>query len=78
VTRRLIGELASQTGGTGPALELDVLTDWEREGIELVTEGLTNDEIERRLYVRPMTDKTHTSRAMVKLPRDRALLVVFA
>jgi len=47
--------------------------------VGLVAEGLTNDEIAERLYVSPMTAKTHVSRAMVKLgARDRAQLVVFA
>jgi DNA-binding NarL/FixJ family response regulator len=45
----------------------------------LVAEGLSNDEIAKRLYVSPATAKTHVSRAMVKLgARDRAQLVVMA
>jgi DNA-binding NarL/FixJ family response regulator len=79
VTRRLIGEFASRTRDARPAPALDVLTDREREVMTLVAEGLTNDEIAERLYVSPMTAKTHVSRAMVKLgARDRAQLVVFA
>ncbi|MGH9288116.1 MAG: response regulator transcription factor [Acidimicrobiales bacterium] len=79
VTRRLIGEFATRTREAPPAPELDVLTDREREVMALVAEGLTNDEIAERLYVSPMTAKTHVSRAMVKLgARDRAQLVVFA
>ena len=39
--------------------------------------GLTNDEIAGRLYVSPLTAKTHINRAMMKLgARDRAQLVV--
>src|SRR4029453_16163518 len=57
----------------------DMLTDREREVMALVAEGLTNDEIAERLYVSPMTAKTHVSRAMTKLgARDRAQLVVCA
>jgi DNA-binding NarL/FixJ family response regulator len=79
VTRRLIGEFASKTRESRPAPTLDVLTEREREVMALVAEGLTNDEIAERLYVSPMTAKTHVSRAMTKLgARDRAQLVVFA
>jgi DNA-binding NarL/FixJ family response regulator len=79
VTRRLIAEFASHSRDTQPGLSLDTLTDREREVMALVGEGLSNDEIAERLYVSPMTAKTHVSRAMVKLnARDRAQLVVFA
>jgi DNA-binding NarL/FixJ family response regulator len=79
VTRRLIGEFATRTREARPSPALDVLTDREREVMALVAEGLANDEIAERLYVSPMTAKTHVSRAMVKLgARDRAQLVVFA
>ena len=79
VTRRLISEFANKTRESRPAPTLDVLTEREREVMALVAEGLTNDEIAERLYVSPMTAKTHVSRAMTKLgARDRAQLVVFA
>lgn len=58
---------------------LDVLTDREREVMALVAHGLTNDEIAERLFVSPLTAKTHVNRAMMKLhARDRAQLVVLA
>jgi DNA-binding NarL/FixJ family response regulator len=79
VTRRLIGAFA--TGSREPRADpaLEVLTEREREVMVLVAEGLSNDEIAERLYVSPMTAKTHVSRAMTKLAaRDRAQLVVFA
>jgi RNA polymerase sigma factor (sigma-70 family) len=58
---------------------LDELTEREREVMALVAEGLSNEEIARKLFVSPATAKTHVSRAMVKLrARDRAQLVVFA
>jgi DNA-binding NarL/FixJ family response regulator len=79
VTRRLIGEFANKTRESRPAPTLDVLTEREREVMALVPQGVTNDEIAERLYVSPMTAKTHVSRAMTKLgARDRAQLVVFA
>jgi DNA-binding NarL/FixJ family response regulator len=81
VTRRLIGEFASRSRPTTTpaAARLAELTEREREVVALVGEGLTNDEIGRRLFVSPATAKTHVSRAMVKLAvRDRAQLVVLA
>ena len=79
VTRRLIGAFATQTREPRPTPALDVLTEREREVMSLVAEGLSNDEIAERLYVSPMTAKTHVSRAMTKLgARDRAQMVVFA
>jgi DNA-binding NarL/FixJ family response regulator len=79
VTRRLIAEFATRAGEPRSAPDLDVLTDREREVMALAGQGLSNDEIARRLSVSPATAKTHVSRAMVKLgARDRAQLVVFA
>jgi DNA-binding NarL/FixJ family response regulator len=58
---------------------LDVLTAREREVMALVANGLSNDEIALRLYLSPLTAKTHVNRAMMKLhARDRAQLVVLA
>ena len=79
VTRRLIGAFATQTRRPPQRPDLDALTEREREVMALVAEGLSNDEIAKRLYVSPMTAKTHVSRAMTKLAaRDRAQLVVYA
>jgi len=56
-----------------------VLTTREREVLALVGLGLTNDEIGRRLFLSPLTAKTHVSRIMAKLAaRDRVQLVVVA
>jgi DNA-binding NarL/FixJ family response regulator len=75
----LIGAFATQTREPRRTPALDSLTEREREVMGLVAEGLSNDEIAERLYVSPMTAKTHVSRAMTKLAaRDRAQLVVFA
>jgi DNA-binding NarL/FixJ family response regulator len=79
VTRRLIGEFAARTRQAPRWPALDALTEREREVMALVAEGLTNDEIAKRLFVSPLTAKTHVSRAMVKLgARDRIQLVVIA
>jgi DNA-binding NarL/FixJ family response regulator len=79
VTRRLIAEFATRSRPAAATTALDPLTEREREVVALVGEGLSNDEIAKRLVVSPATAKTHVSRAMVKLhARDRAQLVVIA
>jgi DNA-binding NarL/FixJ family response regulator len=73
---------AGQRGGPGrprPGRELSRITEREREVLSLVAEGLSNDEIATRLYLSPLTTKTHVSHIMTKLDaRDRAQLVVIA
>jgi DNA-binding NarL/FixJ family response regulator len=79
VTRRLIGEFADKAKEPVDLAKLSGLTDREREVMSLVAEGLSNDEIAKRLIMSTATAKTHVSRAMIKLgARDRAQLVVFA
>ncbi len=80
ITRKLITDLASRPDGNrATGHELDALTEREREVLTLVAAGLSNDEIAGRLYVSPLTAKTHVSRIMTKLDaRDRAQLVVLA
>ena len=47
--------------------------------MSLVAAGLSNDEIAARLYLSPLTTKTHVSHILAKLDaRDRAQLVVIA
>ncbi len=80
-TRALVARyLAQPDDGPVPTPErLLVLTDREREVVALVAHGLSNDEIAGRLFVSPLTVKTHVNRAMTKLDvRDRAQLVVTA
>ncbi len=79
VTRRLLERVA---GGMKPQPAndaLDVLTEREREVLVLVGHGLSNGEIGERLFLSPLTAKTHVSRIMTKLDaRDRVHLVVLA
>ncbi|MGA1835338.1 response regulator transcription factor [Herbiconiux sp. 11R-BC] len=79
VTRRLLERVSRDlTEAPDPAL-LEPLTAREREVLALVGEGLTNDEIGARLFLSPLTAKTHVSRIMTKLAaRDRVRLVVIA
>jgi DNA-binding NarL/FixJ family response regulator len=80
VTRRLITDIASRPQRPRtPNVELAALTVREREVLILVAAGLSNDEIAARLFLSPLTAKTHVSRIMTKLSaRDRAQLVVLA
>jgi DNA-binding NarL/FixJ family response regulator len=80
VTRRLIADIARRPQ---PAPRDDrplaPLTSREREVMTLAAAGLSNDEIAARLFLSPLTAKTHVSRIMTKLAaRDRAQLVVIA
>jgi DNA-binding NarL/FixJ family response regulator len=83
VTRRLITSLARQPRRlpvpSGQSPSLSRLTEREREVLALVAEGLSNEEIAGRLFLSPLTTKTHVSRILTKLgARDRAQLVVLA
>lgn len=82
VQRRLI-ELA--TGGPSPALqpeppaEADGLTKREVDVVRLVAEGLSNQQIARRLVVSEATVKTHLNHVLSKLDVDgRPGLVAWA
>jgi DNA-binding NarL/FixJ family response regulator len=81
ITRRLIADIAARPNATALAgsYRIDQLTDREREVLTLVGGGLSNDAIAAKLYLSPLTAKTHVSRIMTKLDaRDRAQLVVAA
>ena len=79
VTKRLLERVAGALKESPDTAQLAVLTEREREVLALVGQGLTNDEIGRRLFLSPLTAKTHVSRIMSKLAaRDRVQLVVVA
>jgi DNA-binding NarL/FixJ family response regulator len=81
VTRRLIGEFARPTR---PAVSscvraLDLLTEREREVLQLVAQGMSNAEIADHLTISPATAKTHVAHLLTKLnARDRVQLVILA
>jgi DNA-binding NarL/FixJ family response regulator len=80
ITRRLIADIAARPRRKlmRPGL-LARLTEREREVLGMVAAGLSNDEIAGRLFLSPLTVKTHISRTMTKVDaRDRAQLVVLA
>ena len=81
-TRSLIARFLAQPRDGAPDVapaELASLTDREREIVALVALGSSNQDIAGRLYLSPLTVKTHVNRAMAKLGvRDRAQLVVLA
>jgi DNA-binding NarL/FixJ family response regulator len=80
-TQALLTEYATTTAATPsiPDGTLDDLTSRERELMTLAAHGLSNDQIAERLFLSPLTVKTHINRAMMKLAvRDRAQLVVLA
>ncbi|WBQ07917.1 response regulator transcription factor [Kribbella sp. CA-293567] len=80
-TRALIDRFLSGPGSTGalPQGSLATLTVRERELTALAAHGLSNQEIAERLFVSPLTVRTHIHRAMLKVQaRDRAQLVVIA
>ncbi|WP_423782775.1 response regulator [Ferrimicrobium acidiphilum] len=80
VTRSLIANIARRsTPVPTNQSALDILSDREREVLVLVGSGLSNTAIAEKIYLSPLTVKTHVSHIMSKLEvRDRAQLVVIA
>jgi len=80
-TKGLITRYLAQPAATpdGASRRLESLTPREREIMALAATGLSNDDIAAKLFITPLTVKTHVNRAMFKLgARDRAQLVVIA
>lgn len=80
-TRRLIeAYVHQQDADPAPGLALPAsLTARELEILALIAAGLTNAEIAARLFISPLTCKSHVSRILTKLEaRDRTQLVVIA
>jgi DNA-binding NarL/FixJ family response regulator len=79
VTRRLIGQFASEPRAGREPRELTAITDREREVLRLVALGLSNPEIAAALFITVGTAKTHVARLLAKLDaRDRVQLVIIA
>lgn len=80
VTRRLIGQFASQRAvDPGLARRLAELTARERDVVAAVARGCSNAEIADELFIGPATVKSHVSSVLTKLGlRDRAQIVVTA
>jgi DNA-binding NarL/FixJ family response regulator len=67
VTRRLITAFAATAPATPPEVDLTVLTPREREVLDCLGAGLSNQEIADRLATAESTTKTHVSRILAKL-----------
>lgn len=83
-TRGLIARVLRLAEDSGVSTRTDArllagLTDREREVLELVARGFSNQEIADRLVISVHTAKTHVGRVMLKLgAHDRAQLVIAA
>ncbi len=79
VTRRLIEEFSSRVSALEPPQALAELTPREREVLQLLARGRSNQEIAAELVVSEHTAKTHVAHILSKLGlRDRIQAVVLA
>jgi DNA-binding NarL/FixJ family response regulator len=78
VTRRVIHEF-TRLHRQPPPTAIDDLTARELDVFRLITQGLSNAEIGRELFISDTTVKTHVTRLLQKLDlRDRAQAIVLA
>jgi DNA-binding NarL/FixJ family response regulator len=74
-----VAEDKSTSGDPQVSALFTSLTPREREIVEAIVSGLTNEQIAADFYLSPFTVKTHANRAMMKVgARDRAQLVSLA
>lgn len=79
VTRTVMRTVASSPNTVVDDSPLHQLKPREREVLQQVGQGLSNDEIARVLYLSPATTRTYVSRLLNKLnARDRSQLVIIA
>jgi DNA-binding NarL/FixJ family response regulator len=80
VTRRVLDRMAqAPRGAVRDEARLDELTAREREVLELLARGLSNQEIADTLVIEHSTAKTHVKRILMKLGvRDRVHAVILA
>jgi DNA-binding NarL/FixJ family response regulator len=79
VTRRVIDRMAGQPAAALSGAQLEALTPREREVLELVGRGLSNQEIAEAFFIEESTVKTHVKRILMKLGlRDRVQAVILA
>lgn len=80
ITRRLIEQFGQSRPTTPRAhLELNALTEREREVLTLIGSGRSNGEIAADLFISEQTVKTHVGKILQKLQlRDRVHAVIFA
>ena len=79
VTRRVIDRMAGQPAAALSGAHLEALTPREREVLELVGRGLSNQEIAEAFFIEESTVKTHVKRILMKLGlRDRVQAVILA
>ena len=79
ITQRLIAEFASRPDPANREEQLGRLTEREVDVLTEVAKGHNNAEVAEKLFISPLTAKTHVSRIMTKLgARDRTQLVVTA
>jgi two-component system response regulator NreC len=79
VARLVVRDFLDRAAAKEEQASLDGLTQREREVLKLIAEGLTNQEIGKRLYISIKTVQTHRAHILAKLNlHDRTELVRYA